>query len=115
MLVVLCLQFPSSRDDDAISVSCLDLDYSITSMTNVPQRKDEVTESSILLLDGHSARATLDTLSLSFGSEDGSTVPSGIYEPSIEAVETKSAPYHVSRTPAHKYERLKRGKLHVIA
>ena len=80
-------------------------------MTDKPQRKDDVTESSLLLLDEHTAKATLDSLSISFGSEDGSIAPSGIYEPSIEAMETKSAPHHISRTPAHKYERLKRGKL----
>ena len=110
----IALQFPSSTDDDAISVSCLDLGYSVTSMTNTPQRKD-VTEPSLLLMDEHSAKATLDTLSISFGSEDGSVEPSGIYEPSIEAVETESAPHHVSRTPAHRYERLKRGESLTIA
>ena len=109
------LQFPSSTDDDAISVSCLDLGYSITSMTDKPQRKEDTTEASLLLMNEHSARATLDSLSISFGSEDGSIVPSGVYEPSIEAMEIKSAPHHISRTPAHRYERLKRGKLHVIA
>ena len=115
MSVVLHLQFPSSTDDDAISVSCLDLGYSITSMTDTPQRKEEGTESNLLLVDEHATRATLDSFSISFGSEDGSIVPSGIYEPSIEAMETKSAPHHISsRTPAHRYERMRRGELYVI-
>lgn len=96
-------------------MSCLDLGYSVTSMTNTSRRKEDVTESSLLLMDEHSAKATLDTLSVSFGSEDGSIEPSGVYEPSIEGVETKSAPNHISRTPAHRYERLKRGESLVIA
>ena len=104
------MQFPSSTDDDAISVSCVDLGYSITCMTDTPRREEEVTESSLLLMDERTARGTFDSLSISFGSEDGSTAPSGIYEPSIEAMETKSAPHHISRTPVHRYERLKRGE-----
>ena len=111
--IALILQFPSSTDDDAISVSCVDLCYSITCVSDTPQRKVEGNESNLLLMDEHATRATLDSLSISFGSEDGSIVPSGIYEPSIEAMETKSAPHHVSRTPAHRYERLRRGELYM--
>lgn len=103
------MQFPSSTDDCAISVSCVDLGYSITCMTDVPQHEKEATESSLLVMDEHTARGTFDSISILFGSEDGSTAPSGMYEPSIEAMETKSAPHHISRTPAHKCERLKRG------
>ena len=105
------LQFPSSSDNDAISVSCLDLGYSVVCLTDTSQKEKPVIESSILLIDEHSAKATFDSLSVSFGSKDCSTTPSaGLYEPSVGDMETESAPHQVSRTPVHRYERIKRGE-----
>ena len=105
-----CIQFPSSTDNDAISVACLDLGYSITCTTDTSQKQQKpVIESSLLLMDEHATKATFDSLPNSFCSEDGTVAPSGIYEPSIEEMDKENSAHHISRTPAQRYERLKRG------
>ena len=88
-------------------------------MTDTSQKeKTVIDESSLLLMDEHATKAKFDSFSISFGSEDGSVAcaPSGIYEPSIEAMDTErsAAAQHSPRTPAHRYERLKRGEIIVI-
>lgn len=64
-----------------------------------------------LVLRELSTKATLDSLSLSLSSDEGTIEPVSLsYEPSIEGTNAESTPHQPARTPTHQYEKLRRGE-----